>query len=439
MKRFYGRKEEISILKEIGKRSKEHSQFTVLSGNRRVGKTTLIRNVFGDENILYFYISIKPEYDLCSIFMQEIENKLGIPMLGGSTKLEQLFDYVMRLSEKQHLTVFIDEFQRLGKIDSSIYSDIQKVWDLRKDKAHINLIAGGSAKTMLLRLFEDHSQPLFGRQTATLRVEHFMPSTLKEILNDYNPDYSHDDLLALYSFTGGVARYVELLMDAKAFTKDAMLKEIIRSSSVFLSEGRNHLLEEFGQDYATYFTILSTIATGHSTRSEIEDAIGKGVGGQLAMLEDTYAIIKKHTPMFSTNNKNVRYRLEDNFYVFWFRFIYSYNYMLEIKAYDKLIEIINRDYETFSGKILERYFREVLIESRKFTRIDSWWDRKGTIDIDIIAEDELLKHVEFIEVKRQAKKYNPQLLEERKEEFINATHAFNKYDIVCKGLSMEDM
>jgi AAA+ ATPase superfamily predicted ATPase len=75
--------------------------------------------------------------------------------------------------------------------------------------------------------------------------------------------------------------------------------------------------------------------------------------------------------------------------------------MLEIENYDAVKTIISRDYETFSGKMLERYFKRVLVESKAYTRIGSWWDRKGENEIDIVAENELNDEAVFIEVKRK--------------------------------------
>lgn len=92
------------------------------------------------------------------------------------------------------------------------------------------------------------------------------------------------------------------------------------------------------------------------------------------MLEDTYGIIRKHKPLFATTNSNVRYQLNDNFIIFWFRFIFKYNHMLEIEAFDALRQIIERDYETFSGKRLEQYFKDKLAEEQQFTCIDNWWN-----------------------------------------------------------------
>lgn len=63
--------------------------------------------------------------------------------------------------------------------------------------------------------------------------------------------------------------------------------------------------------------------------------------------------------------------------------------MLEIENYGSVKMIIGRDYETFSGLMLERYFKRVLIERQVYTRIGGWWDRKGENEIDIVTENEL--------------------------------------------------
>jgi len=194
-----------------------------------------------------------------------------------------------------------------------------------------------------------------------------------------------------------------------------------------------------GKDYGVYFSILSAIATGHSQRSRIDNIIGKDTGGYLTMLDETYGIIRKHKPLFSSTNSNVRYRLNDNFIIFWFRFIYKYNHILEIGAFDALREIIQRDYDTFSGLCLEQYFKDKLAEEQQYTCIDSWWSRTGDDEIDIIAFNEINRKAVFYEVKRQAKELNMPLLEQRVHNFLVSTRSLKKYDISVLGLSMNDM
>lgn len=437
---FFDRTEEIASLHEIREIAKNNAQFTVVTGRRRIGKTSLVWKAYEDEPILYFFVARKAESDLCEDYQLEIENKLGIPTMGRAGHFTDIFEFLMKLSIDRPITLFIDEFQEFFRVNKSVYSDMQRIWDIYSNKAHINLIVCGSIYSMMTKIFKDKKEPLYNRQTRFMTVRPFTPTVLKEILTKYNPDYTAEDLLALYSFTGGVAKYVQLLVDAGATTKGKMLNQIVKADSIFLGEGKAILIEEFGKDYGVYFSILSAIARGKTSRSEIESVVGREIGGYLTKLENEYEVIAKKQPLFEkSSTKNVRYAIEDNFFTFWFRFIYKYSYMLEIENYEGLKTIINRDYETFSGLMLERYFRRVLIERKAYTRIGGWWDRKGENEIDIVAEDELNNEATFFEVKRKAANIDIEVLKQKAAAFLRATGEFKGYDISYKALSMDDM
>ena len=438
--RFFDRTEEISSLHEIRAAAKENAQFTVVTGRRRVGKTSLVWKAYEDEPILYFFVARKAEGDLCRDYLSEIENKLGIPTMGRAEHFAEIFEFLMRLSAERPITLFIDEFQEFFRVNKSVYSDMQRIWDIYSPKARMNLIVCGSIYSMMTKIFRDKKEPLYNRQTRFMTVRPFKPTVLKEILSVYHPGYTAEDLLALYSFTGGVAKYVRLLVDSGATTKDKMLNHIVKADSIFLGEGKAVLIEEFGKDYGVYFSILSAIAGGRTSRAEIESVIGREIGGYLTKLENEYEVIAKKQPFFEkSSTKNVRYVIEDNFFTFWFRFIYKYSYMLEIENYDSLKTIIRRDYETFSGLMLERYFKNVLIEQHAYTRIGGWWDRKGENEIDIVAENELNNEAAFFEIKRKASNIDIKILEKKAAAFLRATGRFNGYSVSYKGLSMDDM
>lgn len=438
--KFFDRSEEIASLHEIREIAKNNAQFTVVTGRRRIGKTSLVWKAYEDESILYFFVARKAESDLCEDYQLEIENKLGIPTIGRTEHFTDIFEFLMKLSIDRPITLFIDEFQEFFRVNKSVYSDMQRIWDIYSNKAHINLIVCGSIYSMMTKIFKDKKEPLYNRQTRFMTVRPFTPSILKEILTEYNSDHTAEDLLTLYSFTGGVAKYVQLLVDAGATTKEKMLNQIVKADSIFLGEGKAILIEEFGKDYGVYFSILSAIARGKTSRSEIESVVGREIGGYLTKLENEYEVIAKKQPLFEkSSTKNVRYTIEDNFFIFWFRFIYKYSYMLEIENYESLKAIINRDYETFSGLMLERYFRRVLIERQAYTRIGGWWDRKGENEIDIVAENELNNEATFFEVKRKAANIDIEVLKQKAAAFLRATGEFKGYNISYKALSMEDM
>lgn len=438
--RFFDRTEEIASLREIRGMAKANAQFTVVTGRRRIGKTALVWQAYEDEPFLYFFVARKAEGDLCEDYQLEIENKLGVPTMGRAERFADVFEYLMKLSADRPITLFIDEFQEFFRVNKSVFSDIQRIWDLYSPKARINLIVCGSIYSMMTKIFKDKKEPLYNRQTRFMTVRPFTPTVLKEILAEHNPGYTAEDLLALYSFTGGVAKYVQLLVDAGATTKAKMLDQIIKADSIFLGEGKAILIEEFGKDYGIYFSILSAIARGKTSRSEIENVVGREIGGYLTKLEKEYEVIAKKQPLFErSSTKNVLYAIEDNFFTFWFRFIYKYNYMLEIENYESMKMIINRDYETFSGLMLERYFKRVLIERHEYTRLGNWWDRKGENEIDIVAENELDDKAVFFEVKRKAENIDLETLKGKASVFLRATGEFKGYEVCYKGLSMDDM
>ena len=438
--RFFDRKRELADLQEIRERSEEVAQFTVVTGRRRVGKTSLVVKSLEGETYVYLFVERKSEKDLCETFAREINAKLGDVVLGVPERFEDVFGALMKLAATRHLNVVIDEFQEFRKINVGIFSSIQKIWDLHKVRARINLIVTGSVNTLMVKLFRNRRAALYGRETSFMVVEPFATDVLKEIMYVYHPGYRAEDLLALWTFTGGVAKYVELLIDSKSWTRESMIKEIVRANSLFLDEGRAVLVEEFDKEYGVYFSVLCAIARGKTSRNEIEQAVGRQVGGYLARLEDDYALIWKHQPLFAkTAAKTARYELNDNFLVFWFRFMYRYSYILELKGYEQLREIVRRDYPVLSGHALEEYFRRKFAESGKWTRIGSWWDRKGENELDILAENELTGAYAVCEVKRQGSKIDLDAVTDKFAAFQRATGAWRKVKPSYLALSMSNM
>jgi AAA+ ATPase superfamily predicted ATPase len=434
--KFYNRTSEIATLQSLEQASIETAQMTMMVGRRRVGKITLLKNAFNATPFLYFFVAKKNEILLCEEFSQEITEKLGIP-IGKYSSFSELFKAVMQLSQRINFTLVIDEFQEFRTVNSSIFSDMQNIWDSMKDNSKINLILCGSIYSMMKRIFENSKEPLFGRATARMIIKEFDIKTIKEILSDYHPNYTKEDLLAFYMITGGVAKYVEQLINKKAFTKEKILDALFSEGSFFLDEGRDVLIDEFGKDYGNYFSILSLIASSKTDRGQIEGTLKMDVGGYLSRLEKEFNIIKRNRPFGAKEGSHSnKYKIEDCFLNFWFRFIYKYRSAVEIGNLDYIRDIVERDYETYSGIVLEKYFRATMIEAKEFSDIQGYWNSKGEDEIDIVAINELEKRLVFCEVKRNPRRISLAVLKNKALDII-AKHP--KYTVEFKGLSLEDM
>lgn len=435
--KFYNRIKELEILNRNLKQSQKNACFTVMVGRRRIGKTALLLESVKGRKYLYLFVSRKNEALLCEQFQRDAVNAVGLQIFGNITRFKDLFEQLLIFATKEHYTLIIDEFQEFDNVNPSIFSDIQNLWDQYKDRVKINFIASGSIYSMMMKIFENRKEPLFGRLTSKITVQPFAVSVIKEILNDYNPQYTSEDLLCLFMLTGGVPKYIDLLMEAGAVTKNDMLDRVTSPDSPFLSEGKDLLVSEFGKEYGTYFSILQLIASGKTTQSEIDSIINKNTGAYLANLEKEYSLISRSRPMFSKpETRKTRWTLSDNYLRFWFRFIFSNQSLIEMGRNELLREYIERYYEQYSGLILEKYFRAKITEEERITAIGSYWDNKGENEIDLIALNDLDKTAIVAEVKRNLKKIDMNLLQTKTN---SIKKELAKYNVELRALSMDDM
>ena len=419
--KFFGREIELRELRKVRELSIKRSRFTVLTGRRRVGKTELSRQAFGDGETPYLNLPItrQPEVTLCAQLQEEAERVLNIGIHGTCTRFGELFRELMKEAEKRPYTLVLDEFQEFDRTNPGVYGDIQHIWDEYHNKTKLNLVVNGSVNRLMNKIFFDDLQPLYGRNTGTLMLKPFSPALLKEILCFHKPDYTNSDLLALWTVSGGVARYVDMMMSAGAFTRHEMMEEIFSPLSAYIPEGRTILADEFGPDYGTYFALLSAISTGQTTSAEMKNILGTEVGGYLAKLEDQYSIVVKKQPIFAkASSKNAHFQIDDCFFRFWFRFVHKLDYLDELGRRDRMLDIAERDFDSFSGYALERYFMAKLVEERRCTRIGGWWDRKGENEIDIVSEDEVAGTLGFYEVKVDPSRFDTTRLDKKVAAFF---------------------
>ena len=438
--RFYNRERELKKLRELEAASRRSAKMTVIVGRRRIGKTKLIKEAF-DEKV-YLFVSRKSEALLCEEFVSMIEATLTRRVLGSFTSFSALFEYLMELSISRPFTLVIDEFQEFSRVNPALYSELQRVWDEYKDRARLNLVVSGSIYSLMKRIFEDKKEPLFGRADCKLHLKPLSVITLKQLLIEEQgledpTQLNPDDLLSLYMITGGVAKYVELLIDAGAFSRQAQLDLIFEPFSLFLDEGKNLLIEELGKEHTTYFSILSLIASSKTSRSEIESILGRPVGGYLERLEAEYSLIERVRPILSKpNGRTLKYRISDPILSFWFRFIDKHKSAIELENYEYVRQLVERDYATYSGHVLERYFHEQFRLSGAYSALGNYWERGHQNELDLVAINELEKRVVIAEIKRQAHRINLSTLEQKAQKLLTQLKG---YEVSYLALSLDDL
>ncbi len=435
--KFYDREIELNQLNRTFTLTQNSSQMTFITGRRRIGKTRLVLKAVEDKPFLYFFVSRKTEPLLCEEYIEEIQKKLKIKVFGEIHSFKDIFELVMEQSRQKQFVLIIDEVQEFLRINPSVFGDIQNIWDRLKDETHLHLIFCGSVYSMMKKIFEHSTEPLFARATQKIYLQPFNIRILQQIYAEFTQQIDPKNYLAFYTITGGVAKYVEYFTDRRIFSLKKIIDEIFQENSLFLDEGKSVLIEEFGKEYTTYFSILALIASSKTSRSEIESILGQNIGGYLDRLENQFEIIEKVKPIFSKPASRVqKYFISDNFLSFWFRFIYKYYSALEIKNFAYLKQIVFRDFNTYSERFLEKYFKEKLALSGKFNNIGSYWEKGNRNEIDIVALNEAERKALIAEVKLNKQKASLQNLYQKSVSLMNF---LKDYQITFKLFSLDDM
>jgi AAA+ ATPase superfamily predicted ATPase len=433
---FYGRKTELELMERTRQRAETRSQMTVLIGRRRIGKTSLILKSVEKTTHVYLFVSRKNELLLCRDFVAEIQKALGVTVFGEITTFQALFTWLLELAKTRHFTVILDEFQEFTTVNASVFSDMQNLWDRNRQSTRMHLILSGSVYSMMTRIFENAKEPLFGRADERIHLSAFDIETLRTIAHEQGGKVSNRDLLAFYTVTGGVAKYVEALADRKAIRFEKLTAEIFREHAFWLEEGKNLLVEELGKDYVTYFSILSLISGFKTGRGEIESTLGINIGGFLDRLINHYRIVKPVRPLLAKpGGKIMKYYIDDNFLAFWFRFMFKYRTAIEMGNFEALKQTWERDFQTYAGRFLEKWFVEQLQRSGEYQQLGSWWEKGGN-EIDIVAVDDLRKKLLFAEVKLQTGRFNPSTLIQKSAKLLAR---FPDYEPEYKVLSLTEM
>lgn len=436
MQKFYNREEQLAKLCALSENTATtQGRLSVVVGRRRVGKTRLLNEAFAGLNgqYLYLFISRKSESALVAEFKALITERFGAKFFQPQS-LREIFEYLFDYAKQTPLTLVVDEFQDIEKVNNSLFSDLQNLWDSYKNQSQIHFVCCGSLYNLMTKIFKGQKQPLLNRDDYFFKIQPLTPHYIRQVMEDHGC-YSAENLLVWWCLSGGIPKYLEWLNHAGNDVFAALISE----SSPLMKEGTHRLVEDFGSEHRAFFDVLGAISVGHTTRARIETYLDTGIGPVLEKLESDFDIIRKMRPITSKEtSRDVRYEIIDPFLNFWFHFIYANRSAVEMENYDYLRRVVERDFHTFSGKELETLFEAILIDSKQFNRIGGYWDSKGENEIDIIAIDDLDKRILIAEVKRQAKKFNPNQLQRKAEHLLTKLN-LKGYQVDQRCFSLDNL
>ena len=425
MIRFVDRDDELSILNRAW--DSDSSQFIVLYGRRRIGKTTLLDQFFKDKSGI-FYISQDAYF---RIQITEIKNYIAEYLNDKflrKTDIEDwsdLFDYLEKvLDSNKRFFIVLDEFTYLVKNDRSILTKLQRFWDRFLSRTNIMLVICGSDFGMINDTVLSYSSPLYGRRTRDILLG---PLDLNNSLKFTAMPF--EDALMLYMTIGGIPEYLNRAQDYRDYFSFIM-REFGQKQGYFYREPYFLLSQEF-RNYNVYFSILNAVSTGKNKPSEIANFIGFPTKNIYVYLENLIRLgfLTKTTPLFDKKN-NGHYDLSDRMMDFWFNYVYDHRENIERNS-----ETFGFDFSRYFGKRFESLVRDQVIgKLYPGSQIGSWWYRDTEIDIiaytpkknkAIICECKWKNDVSPLQIYSEMKKKEEVLLEYKNIE-IAGYHIFAK-------------
>ncbi len=400
---FYNRDNELATLQQEYK--KKGSAFSVIYGRRRVGKTALIYEYIKDKPNIFFYATeINLSIQLTNLLPQ-ILKLIDKPYLKDIqiNTLEQLFNLLNEYDFKKKLVFVIDEYQNLVKIDKTISSQLQFIWDTMLKSKNIHLILCGSVVSMMHSEVLDYSSPLYGRRTTNIHLKELQFKYIKSFI----PNISFEDSMNVFASFGTIPKYLEHYNPNISFYKN--IEENMLNKNSFLYQEGYFLLKQELNELTNYFSILEVISKGETKIGSIASRLqvpSTHLTRYLSKLIDL-DILTKEVPITEKNplkSKLGRYKFKDKFLNFWFFYVYKNYNLLEINKIDAVIKEIKQNFnDRFVSFAFEDFVKEQIeqnpLKYLNFVplKVGRWWNNKE--EIDLVAFDD--ENIAFIECKWQ--------------------------------------
>ena len=327
MDKLIGRKLEQAKLQAC--MESERSEFVVVYGRRRIGKTFLVRRFFKD-NYAFSFVGkheMGREQQLAE-FAKELmrySHSTFVPQLKNWT---EAFDALQRLLETYDIpgkkVVFFDEMPWMDTPKSDFVSALENFWNgwanMRDD---IVLVACGSATSWMVDKLLHNQGGLFNRITQKIYLRPFKLSEMEQYLDEKHFGWNRYQIAQCYMILGGIPFYLTLLNP-----KLSLLSNI---DELFFADAHAMLRTEYNELYSTlfkrpdnYLAVIRMLTERKEgfTRKEISEKTKLGGAALSKILSDLEQcdFIFSYARYGNAKN-NAIYRIKDFYTLFYYKYV----------------------------------------------------------------------------------------------------------------------
>lgn len=394
--KFIGREQELKKIERVI--SSNGTNFSLIYGRRRVGKSELIKQALNEVPGTKIYYECKQVAEKNNVngLTEVVSTALGFPKLGFED-IESVLKFLFETSKKEKIILVLDEYPYLRESIPGMDSILQSLIDGYKEEANLSLVLLGSY-VEIMRSLTEHSNPLYGRVDLSMNLApmDYYESSL------FYPRFSPSDKVKIYSVFGGIPYYNRLIDDTKS-VKENILDLIAAPGARLENEVEMYLNAEMGKIGNANET-FEALAHGYSKFSDILSQSHVSSGPTLVDVLDKLikmGVVSKVGPInHGENKKKIGYFISDNLSLFYYRYIFKYasqrNVMDPLVFYERYIEkdfeqqYVPRQFEAICKQYLIRENRKGHIEPM-FEKIGKYYyddpKRHRNGEFDVVTED----------------------------------------------------
>lgn len=326
MEKFIGRKKEIERL--LSCYQSNRSEFAILYGRRRVGKTFLVNHTFKGKFAFYFTgLHNTPHSRQLEKFAEAIQEFGSLPIRPKLGNWYEAFDSlkaILRSSKsRRKKVIFLDEMPWMSTRNSNFVSALEDFWNtwaaLRDD---ILLIATGSATSWMVDHLLRNKGGLYNRITCKIYLRQFNLHECEEYLRTHRCHWDRYAITQYYMHLGGVPFYMSLLSYDK--TLEENIDELFFDNQAKLAREFYDLYDAQFNDAGRYTELIKALVEHREgmTRQEITEAVSLSGGGLSVMLENLERndLITSYT-QYGNKRKGTLYRVTDFFTLFYLKYV----------------------------------------------------------------------------------------------------------------------
>lgn len=415
---FIGRENELKFLNDAYVSDK--AELIVLYGRRRIGKTELLNEFCKDKPCIFYTCREYTDKNQLQSFTDIIHSH-HIPAfeyVECFSNWEMVFSSVIHMKSSSKKLLIIDEFPYACKVNESIPSVLQVLWDETLRHENVMIILCGSAMSFIEKRLLAEKNPLYGRATGIYKMK---PLPYTDALKFF-PGFSDEDKLLAYAILGGVPHYLRQFSD-KLSLEENIKHNILRKGCSLYNEVEFLLKQEL-RETSVYNTIVETIALGNTSFGDISNKTQIEKSKLSVYLKNLIeiSVVEKEFPAFTSDKDRINtskgnYILTDNFFRFWYAFAYRNLTDLENGDVNGVWEYsIQQNLHSFASQPFEKICLEYLYilnknkqlpfrihnASRywgKTTQVKDGQKQTVNLEIDILAPDVTKKNFIFGECK----------------------------------------